>query len=409
MSIKNLVFSMIILVLIVSCSEKEPVNVVINKFKSETNFDKKLELFNSYKNDYKEAQLGKQMLSSLINQLADKKDYEKAADLLEKNNSLATSQSYNIIAWEMFRNKGNLNKAMEYANKGVEAARKELENAEANKPQNMSDDEWMNIREASLGFVLDTYGNIVKESGNKTESLSAFEEAVKYTKGKYGDINQSYVSALINAGENEKAQNLIKKFMSEKAYTEEMKGLLKETYTKLGKSEKEFDSYLKSFENESKSKMIEKLKEEEKNIPAPEFTLKDLNGKDVSLSDFKGKTIIVDFWATWCGPCLQSFPVMKRAVEKYSSNPNVQFLFINTWERVENKKENAQEFITKNNYPFLVLLDDQNTVAKDFNVQGIPTKFIIDKKGNIRFESIGFDGLADEALAEISQMIEMIK
>ena len=72
-------------------------------------------------------------------------------------------------------------------------------------------------------------------------------------------------------------------------------------------------------------------------------------------------------------------------------------------------KKNAQDFITQNKYTFHVLLDNDNKVIESYKVNGIPTKFIIDKDGNIRFKSVGFDGNADGLVEELSTMIAMLK
>ena len=75
----------------------------------------------------------------------------------------------------------------------------------------------------------------------------------------------------------------------------------------------------------------------------PTFNYPDINGNMVSSESLIGKVIYIDVWATWCGPCKKSFPALQDAVNEYKDNENVRFLFINTWERVENKKENGKQ------------------------------------------------------------------
>jgi len=115
----------------------------------------------------------------------------------------------------------------------------------------------------------------------------------------------------------------------------------------------------------------------------------------------------LDFWATWCGPCKASFPGMQNAVEKYQSDNEVVFLFLDTWESAENKTENAQKFIDSKSYTFNVLMDDNNEIVAKYKVSGIPTKFVVDKNGAIRFKSTGFGGNNDELVNELSMMIDM--
>lgn len=156
---------------------------------------------------------------------------------------------------------------------------------------------------------------------------------------------------------------------------------------------------------------------------APEFTLTDLNGNEVSLASLKGKTVILDFWATWCGPCKKSFPVMQQVVNKYQDDPNVVFFFVNTWEKglkLEERKEKISQFMQVNGYNFHVLLDvplktesgeyiknvpESYKVAKDYKITSIPTRVVIGPEGNQKFIKAGCEG----TVAEIYQELEMTR
>lgn len=146
---------------------------------------------------------------------------------------------------------------------------------------------------------------------------------------------------------------------------------------------------------------------------APDFTLIDLDGKKVTLSDLKGKVVVIDFWATWCKPCISSFPGMQATIEKYKSDKDVVFLFIDTWEQSPNYRSEVEYFIKNNGYNFQVLFDEmqdpQKSVTTAYDVKGIPNKVIIDKEGFIRLQSAGSGRNIEQIITEMSAKIELVK
>jgi len=132
---------------------------------------------------------------------------------------------------------------------------------------------------------------------------------------------------------------------------------------------------------------------------APSFTLKDLNGKQVRLSDFKGKVVLLDFWATWCGPCRQAIPHLEALHKKYKDQGLV-VIGINH----ERDHDKVKEF-AKENISYIVLLDADREFA-EYGIRGIPAAFYIDREGKIRYCEIGFGpGREKEVEQKVSELL----
>jgi thiol-disulfide isomerase/thioredoxin len=134
--------------------------------------------------------------------------------------------------------------------------------------------------------------------------------------------------------------------------------------------------------------------------PAPDFELKDLSGNIVKLSGLKEKVVLLNFWATWCGPCKNEIPYLEEIYNKYKAQGLV-ILGVN-----DEAEHNLVRNFAKENISYPILVDAQS-VFETYKVRGIPNNFYIDKEGLIRFHSVGFGpGMEKEIENQIKRLLE---
>lgn len=125
-------------------------------------------------------------------------------------------------------------------------------------------------------------------------------------------------------------------------------------------------------------------------VEAPAFTAQTLSGGEVSLSDYAGKVIFLNFWATWCGPCKAEMPTME---DLYTDLQNEDFVVIAVNQQEE--AEIVQDFIDGTGFTFPIILDSDGIINVQYGIRGIPTTFIIDTDGNVLAGKVGthnYDG-----------------
>jgi thiol-disulfide isomerase/thioredoxin len=116
-------------------------------------------------------------------------------------------------------------------------------------------------------------------------------------------------------------------------------------------------------------------------VPAPQFSLESRAGGQVSLADLKGQVVMINFWASWCGPCRQEFPALDQIYGKYKPM-GFTLVAIN----VESEKADAEKFLGATPVSFPILFDPDNTVSGKYGVSAMPTTVLVDRQGRVRWQ-----------------------
>lgn len=302
-----------------------------------------------------------------------------------------------------------------YENKKMELAEKLIgESAQMtlrmNEGKPLSKDE-----EQKYSSIFGAYAEVLVKNNHIAEAVPHAKLAYKYSRDKSFDFNQAYAAVLIYEKNYEEATPILEDFVKNGMSKDQHIAWLKEAYTAKNGSEKGFKDYLGELKKASAERLKEKLAQEMVEEPAPLFALKNLKGETVSLEALKGKVVVLDLWATWCGPCKASFPAMQKAANYFAKDKDVEFLFINTLDNKKNLKEIVSKYMADNQYNFNVLFDQRDEATKEYFVmnsykaKGIPAKFIIDKAGNIRFKLVGFSGSDEETVEELKAMVKLLQ
>ena len=286
----------------------------------------------------------------------------------------------------------------------------------------LSPSEWKTKWEGERSnFEFGPYISLLMSAGRDKEALKYTEISQQYLAYKRATINNYHVMLLQKKGDKSKLDEVLKNSFFNNQATTEMLEMLKARYVKKQGSDKGFDEYLSQLKNPAgKTAFEKKTASEIMDKQMPEWSMQDMDGNTVTSQSLRGKTVVLDFWATWCVPCKASFPGMKLAVQKYKNDKNVIFYFVDTEERTANYKAEVKKYIEDNNYPFNVLFDNKTAganstgevydqICKAFGISGIPQKLFVDGRGKLRFISVGYLGSPSALADDISSMVDMTK
>ncbi len=248
-------------------------------------------------------------------------------------------------------------------------------------------------RQATLtavkGNLLALKGLIYAKKGEKQKALSFAQRAEKTSDD--SKTLQHLAQTFEQLQQPEGAMSIYKKMLVISPSDSEALQALKANYRQRHHTEAGFDTVLLAVKTAWRQKMVPQLREKMLNQPLPKIdSLRDMNGKLIDPEIWKNKVVIMDFWATWCVPCMHEMPYLQKVYDQYKNNPDVVFMVINSGSN--NSLKDAQQWQKRMPYTFPIYYTNDPKIGSKLAFNVIPALFVIDRKGKIQFKTIGFEG-----------------
>jgi len=378
---------------------------------SPTEFLKNLEAYlQKYPQSARRGEIERELYKTAVEQRDRNRIIKFAEKLVASNPSDVDVLTTLITQLRERRGEGDLQKALVYSEKIV----KEIEaivNA-GMRPRRLSQAQWNDRKDKGMASVYLLRGKVNADLGNDGAAQSDFQKSFKLAKLAGAAIALGELAE--KRKETEQALDYYTQAFAIALITDEevdnkmLRRRLNQLHTtKYGSEAGLGDKILKAFDAFAKEREEYSAKLEGPNLNAGltdpmQFRLTKVDGGQVRLSDYRGKVIVINFWATWCGPCLTEMPLLEKAMEKYKNDTEVVFLALST----DEERDDVAPFIKQHKFKLPIAFAE--TLNDLYRVNSIPTTIIFNRNGEISFRQAGFNARED-FVAKISERIEAAK
>lgn len=350
-------------------------------------------------------------LYKMVEQMRDhNRQITYAERLVATNSNDLVKMTFLVSALRERKANGDLAKALGYGEKLVKAVEDIF--ATRTKPARMSPGQWEQQKGRTFASVYLLRGQAHNDLGNLDQAEADLRKSYKYS-----PLAASVATLAEIAEKRKNPEQAIEYYLqafvrsieaTEGVEREELRRKLSQLYVAKHGSEMGLgDKLLKTYDVITKDNAEQLAKFEPPNpneniSDALQFKLSKLNGGEVRLADFKGKVIVTNFWATWCGPCRVEMPELERAMEKYKDDKEVIFLAINT----DDDRNYVEPYVKGQKIKLPIVY--ANNLDTKYRITSIPTTIVFDRQGQVSFRQAGYSSRED-FVTMISEKIEAAK
>ncbi|MFW5663383.1 MAG: TlpA disulfide reductase family protein, partial [Bacteroidota bacterium] len=271
----------------------------------------------------------------------------------------------------------------------------------ADKPQYYTSHEWRKNKMAVYGSIAETGGDLYLIDGDNLKAMNMYESALRLQQ--YNTPESLYEKLLTTADELDRdslALDYSARAITNSKMTDNIVKAFELHFKKLNAVDDSlYNQALDSLLAKAQDRRLTELKYKMLDYKPEAGVLKTLDGRIIDLIDLRGKITIMNFWASWCGPCQAMMPAVDSLYSEYDEDPDVEVVAVNIWEQSADREQAIKNFLKDVESRFPVAYDDLDVLPRRFGITGLPVTVFLDEEGYLRFKYEGYSNIDDFMIA----------